>query len=547
MSSHLVARFVRSVVVVVAITLAFGGSATARPRLAVVIVVDQMRADYLTRFAGLYTGGFRRFLREGAVFTDAHHDHALTVTAAGHATISTGAYPSHHGIVGNEWYDRALHSKVYCTDDSASPILGAPALGGQSPRNLRRAALGDWLKAASPSSRVFSVAFKDRSAIQMGGMRPDAAFWYDGSTGRFVTSAYYAKAYAPWVDAFNASGRVDEHFAEGWRKLLPEEAYFMSTEDRVAAENDGEHTTFPYSFDDGAPDAKARYHQRIWETPFGDELTVEFAEALVASERLGDDADPDVLWLSCSTADLIGHRFGPLSQEAEDCYLRLDRELGELFAMLDAKVGPGRYVAALTADHGVLPLPEELDRRGVEAARVVPADFHAQIAAAVSEVARASGLPDNLLGSDGYDGVVLNGPASAELRQRVAERLRRVPFVADAYTLDELEAAAPGRAYLDTYRRSTFDGRTPDVMLRYRENYLVDYGAHGTSHGSPYAYDTHVPLVFFGAGVRPGDHADRVFTVDLAPTIADLLGVQLPADADGRSLRPFLHVRGGNR
>lgn len=519
-----------------------------RPRLVVVVVVDQMRADYLVRFAGLFEGGFRRYLQRGAVFTDGHHDHGYTVTAAGHATVSTGTVPAHSGIVGNEWYDREAKTKAYATGDPASPIVGAPSSGGQSPRNLRRTAFGDWLKAASPKSKVFSVAFKDRSSILMGGQHPDAAYWYGGSTGRFVSSTYYMKAYPAWVDAFNASGLVDTHFAEGWHKLLPEDAYFASTEDRIATENDGEHTTFPYTFDDGTPTAKTKYYDRIWGTPFGDELAIEFAKALVVNERLGEDADTDILWLSCSTADSVGHRFGPLSQEAQDCYMRLDRKLGELFDFLDARVGVGNYVLALSADHGVLPLPEELQRRGIDSMRVPGAEQKAQVTAAVAEVARATNAPDGLLVDVDYEGVILNLPADgrltpAEMRRRVAERLRQLPFVADAYTLEEIGGTGSGRPYLDAYRRSFFVGRSPDVVLRYRENYLVDGGTRGTSHGSPYAYDTHVPIVFVGRGIAPGLYGGRVRTIDIAPTLATLIGVPVPSDVDGQSLREKFRVR----
>lgn len=515
-----------------------------RPRLVVVVVIDQMRYDYLVRFAGLYTGGLKRFLDQGADFTDAHHDHAITVTAAGHATLSTGAFPSHHGIVGNDWFDRAANGKVYATSDPNVRILGDPSGAGQSPRNILRTSLGDWLKAASPRSKVFSVALKDRSAIAMGGQHPDGAYWYD-SAGKFVTSTYYLQtSYPAWVNEFNTSGRIDEHFAEGWKRLLSDDAYFLSREDRFEAEADGEHTTFPYVFDDGTPDARARYYREIWNTPFGDELAIDFAEQLVTSEKLGDDNDPDLLWLSCSTADVIGHRYGPLSQEAEDAYLRLDRKLGELFAVLDSRVGAGNYMIALSADHGVLPMPEELQRRGISAERVSAGALSSMLNDAVRGAAHSLGIEQDMVAYAGWDGVYLNlSPAvtahatASQIRQAVAERLRQLPIVLDAYTAEELEATEPGREFLDAFRHSFVAARSADVMIRFKPNSLVGIGAHGTTHGSPYEYDTHVPLVFAGYRVRAGAHPERVRTVDLATTLADFLKCPTPLDVDGISLR----------
>jgi predicted AlkP superfamily pyrophosphatase or phosphodiesterase len=518
-----------------------GAETRSRPKLVVVLVVDQMRADYLVRFAGLFVGGFRRLTTLGAVFTDAHQDHAATVTAVGHATLSTGMFPSHHGIAGNDWYDRTTRAKVASTIDAGHPVLTRPELGGRSPHNLMRTSLGDWLKAGSPRSKVFSIAFKDRSAILMGGQRPDGAFWYEH--GAFVTSTYYARSLPGWVDAFNASGLIDAHFAEGWRKLLPEEAYFASSEDNVATENDGRNTTFPHLFDDGTPDARARYRDGIEDTPFGDELAIEFAKTLVSAERLGTDADPDLLWLSCSTSDHVGHLYGPLSQEVQDNYLRLDRNLGDLFDFLDAKVGAGEWVVALSADHGVLPLPEELRRRGIDAGRVPRTEFLKQVGGAANAVAETVGAGPDLVAYANYDGVVLNLPPSgrlrvppAEVRRLVAERLRALPFVADTFTLEELESDEPGREFLDAFRRSYVHGRSADILFRFKPNYLVAVGAYGTTHGGPYRYDTHVPIVVAGAGVRPATHASRVRTVDLAPTLAEALGLALPADLDGRSL-----------
>jgi predicted AlkP superfamily pyrophosphatase or phosphodiesterase len=531
----------------VTLLLVPAGARAARagaPKLVVVVVVDQMRADFLVRFAGLFTGGFRRLTRDGAVFADAHQDHAATLTAVGHATISTGSFPSHHGIVGNDWYDRESGSRVASTTDPNQRILGRPGATGQSPSRLLRSALGDWLKAASPRSKVFSVAYKPRSAILMGGQRPDGAFWYDDDIGAFVTSAYYTNTVPAWVDTFNASGVLYAHFAEGWRKLLREEAYFVSSEDRVEAENDGKNVTFPYVFDDGSPGARDRYRSTIADTPFGDEHTLEFAKAIVANERLGEDAEPDILWVSCSATDHVGHSFGPMSHEVQDSYLRLDRSLGAFFEFLDAKVGSDGYVVALSSDHGVLPLPEELRRRGFDAGRISSIDLLSRLRAAVREVTEPIGAGPDVIAYAGSDGIVLKLPpagkmsvTAAEVRRRIAERLRTIPYIVDVYTHEDLVSGVGGREYIDVYRRSYYPGRSADILLRFKPNYLVSNRNHGTTHGAPYPYDTHVPMVFAGPGIRAATHANRVRTADVAPTLAEWLGVPLPSDLDGVSLR----------
>ncbi len=518
-----------------------------RPRLAVVLVIDQMRADYLSRYADLYRGGLARLRREGAWFTRAQILHARTFTAPGHASVATGSHPSHHGVVANDWYAPAERREVYASEDpQVRAALAGPRtaqVASRSPRQLQRPALGDWLKAQEPTAKVFSVALKDRSAVMMGGLGPDRAYWYGPEVAGYVSSSWYQQgAQLPtWVAAFNASGAAFRRFTTGWTRLRDFSAYLRSGPDRVSAEADGVHTEFPHSFDDGSAAARVSFAKGMMDTPFGDELTLSFARALVTAEGLGADEVPDILFISCSSADLIGHRYGPFSHEVEDYYLRLDAYVGEFLAYLDEHVGKDSYVLALTADHGALPLPEEAVLRGFHSARRVLAEtYRAQVTAAVAPVLSRLGLPGSALTFIDQDGVWLEASAGvqpAALHTAVAEALRNLDFVADAFTAAEL-AGPPdqSRPFFGAYQRSYFATRSPDVQLRFKQWHLVDARAQGTSHGSPYSYDTDVPLLFFGAGVRPGLHERPAGTVDLAPTLAELLGLRAPADLDGRSL-----------
>lgn len=523
-----------------------------RPRLAVVLVVDQMRADYLERYADLYTGGLARLRREGAWFTDGHVQHALTYTAPGHASVATGRHPAHHGIVANDWFDRDARKTVYAAEDPQAPpalASGSADLPGRSPRLLEGPGFGDWLKAAEPDARVFSVALKDRSSVLMGGQRPDRAYWYAAEVAGYVSSTWYADGAPPpaWVATFNASGAALLRFAQGWTRLRDLSVYLRSGPDRVDAEADGKRTEFPHLFDDGTPGARAAFAKELLTTPFGDELTLKFARALVDAEQLGADGTPDLLMISCSSADYVGHAYGPHSHEVEDYYLRLDGYVGELLTYLDEHVGKDRYVLALTADHGALPLPEEARLRGHPAARrVVEGVYKTQARSAALVGLATLKLPETALMHLGEDGLWLDaavaeaaGVTPADMRAAVATALRGLDFVADSFTADELAGPVdPQRPFMTGYQRSYFAARSPDVVLRFKEWNLVDARERGTSHGSPYAYDTHVPVLFFGAGVRAGLHAQPAGTVDVAPTLAALLGIKTPGDLDGRNLAP---------
>lgn len=526
---------------------------TPKTRLVVTIVVDQMRADHLTRFAKAYRYGFARLLENGAVFTDAHHDHAQTVTGAGHATISTGSFPAHHGIVNNDWFDRKTERKTYCCEDQQAPLLGYPdekASEGRSPRQLLVSTLGDWLKAASPNSKVFGVARKDRAAILSTGPKADGAYWYNSDDGNLITSEYYTKSYPGWVNAFNQSGMVNRYFESGWHKRLQDETVYqqLAREDDFKGERTG-HTTFPHLLNEESQKPDKAYYNALQETPFCEEVILEFAREMVRNENLGADDNIDLLFVGCSAADAIGHDYGPYSQEALDYYIRLDEYLGEFLEFLDKQVGAGNYVVMLSSDHGVLPLPEELIRQGLPAKRIAEKESAKMFDQTLKDIARTTGVSDKLLLRKRGGGLFLNyataeqkGISAEELDQIFIDKFKSTELIEEIYTKEELlNGSDKNQEYLGRFQRSYHPDRCGDLMMQGKEYYLVR-DDHGTTHGSTYDYDSHVPLLFWGPGIKPAKHDEKVRTVDIAPTLAEILKIPPIEKIDGTSLLNFIKI-----
>lgn len=528
-------------VLAVALMLARTADASARPRLGVVIVVDQYCGEHLARYGHLFTGGLARLQQGGAVFAEAHHDHAMTLTATGHAALSTGRYPKRHGIVGNHWYERASGQRVYCCGDSTVSILGDPESQGRSPRYLMTDALGDWLKQSWSGARVFAVSQKDRSAIMLGGLHPDGVYWFDDAKGRMVTSTYYVETMPKWAAEYDCFPIREKAIREGWRKTWPAGYYDHANADDFPAENDGVNTTFPHLYDSAAAIARTP-SEWLLETPFGDELVLDFARTLARAEMLGQDTIPDLLCISLSATDYIGHSFGPFSQEVLDALLRADQYIGAFLTSLDSLVGEGAYSVVLSSDHGVMPLPEEFVLQGERAERILRADARQHFDAAARQVADAIGIVTPLIVGQ-TNGLMLDtksaearGVRPPDLREAVAEQLRQLDYVDDVMTYEDLSLPdAKGRGYRAKYRQSFHPDRTPDIVIRYKENILVLDSPYGTTHGTPYGYDTHVPLIFWGTGVARLDKPvmERVRTIDIAPTMAALLGLTIPDGVDG--------------
>jgi predicted AlkP superfamily pyrophosphatase or phosphodiesterase len=460
--------------------LALASAASAAPRLLVVVSVDQMRAAYLSPSSGTYSAGLARLQREGFVFADARHLHVPTETAPGHAVILTGRAPASHGIVGNAWYDAVRGRSSYCVEDSVH---------GRGPEHLQGYTLGDVLKARDRESRVVSVAGKDRAAILLGGWKADAALWYSGKSGEFVTSTYYERP--GWLDKFNRGLR-----------------------------------------DEGQPlhGATTAYLSAVVRTPEYDRMVLRLALEAARRFKLGRDEHPDVLAVGFSATDYIGHRHGSESAQMAEQLARLDGALGELLEGLEDLVGRGELVLALTADHGAPPDSRALKKlpwSGMPALveRALQFDYPVQGSWVLGvefpnvylsrEKARAAGL---------------------EWRQflrQAARRLSTLDGIESAFVSDELDPSAPDAA---AYERSRFPGRTGDVILRPRRGVVVGDDEDAQEHGSPYEYDASVPLVFWGAGVASGRSTGTVRVADLAPTAASLLGFEFKPEPESRVL-----------
>ncbi len=561
------------------------------PRLVVVISVDQMRADYLSDrrledgvnqkrgLQPLYTGGFKTFLDEGAVFTQAMHLHAMTMTGPGHASLSTGTHPRHHGIVSNSWFDRSKATKgpvaanqAASTDPWSSVmdpwVESVPAgldQGKRSPIHLKRPALGDFLKEQCPDARVVSIATKDRAAILMGGLRPDLASWLDTETGQWVTSTWYMKSAPPWLDAFNSSQANSkpwawQYLSYTWTRSIdpdPQNRYeTMSRADKF----DGEARKYKGLFETDTFPHKVRYpragitdpevYRLVKSSPFGDEITLEMARQAIRGEQLGVDETPDLLWIGLSAPDYIGHLFGPWSQEAMDEYLRLDGVIEQFIGELDKSLGRDNYLVVLTADHGAPPIPDFAANALsiATAGRSRQSDFEDEVRAAFKplvspEVYDALNPAHKDIFGFSFDLDKLSklGISRNAVEWVLKGVVERMPEVEAAYARSEILHGAVRDQFAGLYANTYHDGRSQDVLVRLKPYYVVSNYGTGTSHGSPYLYDRHVPLVFLGSGVKSRTISDPVASVDIAPTLARLLGIKAnPLEPDSRELNDLI-------
>ncbi|HEU5303095.1 MAG TPA: alkaline phosphatase family protein [Gemmatimonadales bacterium] len=500
----------------------------SRPRLVVVIVIDQFRPEYLQRFKPYFgSGGFNLFLGRGATYTEAEYQHAVTFTCPGHAVVLTGTHANVNGIVANQWYDQRSGRPQYCAADTLVSLIGSSG-PGRSPRNLIGPTVGDELKRVNQGrSRVITIAGKDRSAILLGGHRADASYWMADSL--FVTSSYYMNELPGWVRAFNASGRVSSYTRKTWTRILPRAAYTAVGRDDVAWEENvaGMGRTFPHPL---PPDSSSRFMDAFRSSPFQNEVLLEFAMAAVSAEGLGRDSIPDLLGVSLSANDLVGHAFGPNSHEIMDMTVRTDRVLQRFFNYLDKRIGLRHLLIVLTADHGVAPLPETMQELSADAGRIDPARIAAATEAALQSRFGTVEAPGWLVHLT-PPWIYLNVKA---LRQRgipieAAERTARdaaesVPGVHRALTATELrQQQANGMASGAVL--SFHPERSGNVYYELKPYIVSGQEPSGTTHGSPWSYDVRVPLLWFGASVKRGVHVRPVSVADIAPTLAAFLGI----------------------
>jgi predicted AlkP superfamily pyrophosphatase or phosphodiesterase len=519
-------------------------SGSATPRLVLFVSVDQMRYDYLTRFAPLYKGGLRALLDRGAVFTSAYYRHGNTETGPGHSVLLSGRSPNHSGIVANVWFDEVLRRELNVVEDPVVTNFSGTAYGA-SPANFLGFTVGDVLKKRTPASRVVGVALKDRSAILMSGPRADAAYWFDNSSGSFVSSTYYMKAPPPWLTRWNARRLADSPGWRVWSRLLPDEAVYRqyAGADDVKGEWDGVDTVFPHRVREAPP--SAAFYEDLRRTPFGDELVLDAALEAMAAHQLGADDDTDLLAVGFSSSDNIGHTYGPESQEAMDEYLRLDVTLGRLLEEVDRRVGLDRVIVGLSADHGAAPLVENLQARGVAARRVRTAEILGPVTRALeARFGAQNGLVARYMAPDFYldlGAIARKGLARRDVEAVIEEAVLETGHVEKVYTHERLMGDPPADdPYFAPMRRSFFATRSPHVIVLLKQWYYLSDRPGGTGHGTPYEYDRHVPVVFLGPSVRPGTYPAPCGPEDIAPTLAAMLRIEYPMQDAERVLTEML-------
>lgn len=514
------------------------------PRLILVLSIDQMRFDYLTRFSDSFEGGLRRLTTDGAIFSNARYRHAGTETGPGHSVILSGRHPSSSGIVANDWWDPLLREELNVVDDPVQNTVGGPGRAA-SPANFIGFTLGDVLKLKNPGTKVVGIAIKDRAAVLMGGRRADAAYWFETEGGNFISSTYYMPRAPEWLTAFNARRLADAYHKPGWT-LLRERAFYeqhAGRDDMPGEGYTGRYPLLPKPFP-AAPPATAFYTE-FRRTPFAEEMMLEFAVAAMNAHQLGEDPQTDIFALGFSALDYVSHDYGPDSQETMDELLRLDRLLEKLFQHIDGTVGLDNTLIVATADHGALPLVEVLQQKGVGARRA----SRDVLLNTVREQLRSRFGVDRLIAKTDLDVYSMyfdedlirqNGLSMRDVETAAAEALMSTGYVDRVYTRPELMDRSPAGddPFLELHRNSFFASRSGHVVFRPKP-YLTFYPK-GTSHGSPHDYDRHVPIIFAGPQIRPGTYSEACGPEDIAPTLAKILGVDYPKESDSRLLLEML-------
>jgi predicted AlkP superfamily pyrophosphatase or phosphodiesterase len=540
-------------------------AAVERPRLVVVVSIDQFRADYLTRFEDLYLppgslakpGGFRFLMERGAFHVDAHHDHFPIQTGPGHAVILTGSAPYKSGIISNDWYNRVAKDPKnpdkpgknwYCVEDPDSPLIGASPGEklGISPRNLRVSTLGDELKMATGGqAKVWGVALKDRASVLMAGAMADGALWIDENTGRWITSKFYRPdgTLPRWVADWNDSKPLDKHLGTQWTLTVPESALarVYSKGNKHSGNPSALGITFPKTINGGLTAPGPNFYKAVAHTPLANEFVFETARLLMKEEGLGRDAVPDILAINLSTNDYVGHAYGPNSLEVMDLAVRTDRALSDFFRHLASTVPGGlkNVTLVLTADHGIAPIALE-----IKDAKLTGGPFaDTNLAKARAALNRELGEGDWVSASVAFN-IYLNQEAlraasipSTRAEEIVARALADAPGIHSAYTRTQILEGRLPRTDIGLRLSRAFNPKVSgDVLVVTESHWIPTLTGKGATHFAPYTYDTQVPVALAGFGVKAGTHRQRVSTMDIAPTLADILGILPPSGSEGRVL-----------
>ncbi len=529
-----------------------------KPKLVVGIVVDQMRFDYLYKYENKYgEDGFKRLMHDGFNFKNMHYNYIPTVTAAGHASIYTGTTPSVHGIIGNGWYDRYTHEGVENVTDSTYTLVGAKneSKSGYSPKNLLVTTITDQLQMASNfKSKTISVSLKDRGAILPGGHTANGAYWNDweSSPGYFVSSTYYMNELPDWVTEFNNKEKSNSYLDEIWNTLLPIETYTESAPDN----NKYEYTlggkrspTFPYDL----KEMRTKYREQgseyklLWVTPAGNSILTEFAIEAIKNENLGGGDYTDFINISFSTPDVVGHSFGPQSVEIEDIYLRLDQNIADLLNYLDEKVGVDNYVLFLTSDHAALPVVSFLDDHKLPSGLVEIDNCKNALHQYLNNKYGVNEWIEYFGGDEIYlDRDLINNKKKVDLKtiqQEAANFLMNLEGISVAITADQLQFQEYNSGIKQMLQNGFNFKRSGDILVTFEPGFLANTTpgrtvnmVKGTTHGTGYNYDTHVPMLWFGSGIKTGESVRKVSITDITPSLSMILNLQLPSGSSGEPL-----------
>lgn len=518
---------------------------SAQPKLVVGIVVDQMRYDYIEKYKNKFgNDGFKRLLNEGFFCKNTNYNYVPTFTGPGHASIYTGTTPATHGIVANQWVKKDSKKNIYCVEDKSVATIGSTSNAGEmSPKNLISSTMGEELKKKSPKSKVIGIALKDRGAILPAGHNATAAYWYDGSNGNWITSTYYMKQLPQWVNDFNKKELAKKYLQYSWSPVLSLQEYTESDADDSDCEQPfkgKEKTIFPYILSELMKDNGGFGLIRV--TPFGNSLTKDFAIETIKNENLGKGNAMDFLCVSFSSTDYIGHQFGPQSVELEDCYIRLDRDLAEFLKFLEIQVGKDNVLVFLTADHGASESVPYLQKKnilsGVIDEKTVADSLKKFFARTYSDTSLLTAVSDYdvYLNEKKIDEKKIN---IEEVKNKTANYLLQTNGIADAVTstMILLEHSE------DSIRKKIVAGfnaeRCGDVVFVLKEHWLENYHK-GTSHGSPYEYDTHVPLLWWGWKIPKGESTEKITITQIAPTVSGFLKIPKPNGCTSQPIQPLI-------
>lgn len=530
-----------------AITFFNSTAQVSRPKLVVGLVIDQMRWDYLYRYSDLYgINGFKRLLREGFSAENTIIPYTPTVTAAGHTCIYTGSVPAIHGIVANDWVERETGARMYCATDTSVMPVGSNSMweGQMSPRNMLVNSIADELRLATNfRSKVIGIALKDRGGIFPAGHSANAAYWFDDRTGQWITSSYYMKELPPWVQQYNRRRVPDSLMRTEWNLLYDRSKYIQSTGDDMSWERlleSDKKRTFPHSY--ASVIGSSRYDP-LRSSPYGTVYTFDFAKEIIRNERMGQSGETDMLCVSISSTDYIGHRYGPNSLEAEDMYLRLDKEIASFLNYLDQAFGKGNYLLFLSADHGA---PNAagflLENKYLNAGTLSSDEMRKRMNQFLKGKLGDSSLVKRIFDFQAYldikriDSLGLN---LKEVKKELVNYLKAQKEIWNAFDEEDLMSTILPPVVKEKISNSYYFRRSGDVQYFYKPQY-VEGPANGVEHGAWYPYDSHIPCVFFGWGVKPGRTYRETSMADITPTIASMLRIQMPSGCIGKAITELI-------